>query len=307
VRLGELAHVVYESWLAYHPVRVYQPTELAARLAAEGARILITEADPVTGPVLEQALEIIGVTRGDPVNVDLATATRRGIPVLCTPGRNADAVAELTVAMLFAVARHVVAADREMRAGSVYANGELPQVRHRAHQLAGRTFGVVGLGAVGRAVRWRMEGLGMKVIACDPNVPEATRALDQLLAESDVVSMHVPAAAETAGMIGALQFAAMRGGAIYLNTARAALHDVDALVATLSSGHLFGAGLDHFDGEWLDPGHPLAVMPNVVLTPHIGGATYDAEVNHTAMIVADIERMLHGERPLHCANPEVLG
>jgi D-3-phosphoglycerate dehydrogenase len=107
-------------------------------------------------------------------------------------------------------------------------------------------------------------------------------------------------------MIGPAQFAAMRPGAIFLNTARAALHDVDALVSELGSGRLAGAGLDHFDGEWLDPGHPLAALPTVVLTPHLGGATYDSETNHTTMLVADIERLLRGEQPLHCANPEVL-
>lgn len=305
-RLRELADVVQDSWLDHHPVRLHQPDELAERLAREKAEILITEADPVTGPVLEQPLTVVAVTRGDPVNVDLPAATRRGIPVLHTPGRNADAVAELTVALLFAVARHVVIADREVRAGSVYDGGELPQVRHRAHELAGKTIGLVGLGAVGRAVRWRMAGLGMTVIACDPNVPAAGHSLGELLAESDVVSLHLPASAQTAGLIGPAQFAAMRPGAIFLNTARAALHDTDALVTALRSGHLAGAGLDHFEGEWLSPDHPLAASPSVVLTPHIGGATFDSEANHTAMIVADIERLLRRERPAHCANPEVL-
>lgn len=234
-RLNELADVVQDSWLDHHPVRLYQPAELAARLADERAEILITEADSVTGPVLEQPLKVVAVTRGEPSNVDLQAATRRGIPVLNTPGRNADAVAELTVAMLFAVARHVLVADREVRAGTVYEGGELPQVRHRGRELAGQTFGLIGLGAVGRAVRWRMEGLGLNVITCDPYVPAATHALPDLLAESDVVSLHVPATVRTAGMIGQEQFAAMRPGAIFLNTARAALHDEDALVDAIKS------------------------------------------------------------------------
>jgi D-3-phosphoglycerate dehydrogenase / 2-oxoglutarate reductase len=305
-RLREHAEVVADSWLDHHPVRLYQPAELAERLAKERAEILITEADAVSGPVLDHPLTAVAVTRGDPTNVDLAAATRRGIPVLCTPGRNADAVAELTVGLLFAVARHIVMADREVRAGTVYAGGELPQVRHRARELAGLTIGLVGLGAVGRAVEWRMRGLGLDVIACDPNVAGAGHSLATLLAESDIVSLHLPASPLTLGLIGRAEFAAMRPGAIFLNTARAALHDVDALVAALGSGQLAGAGLDHFEGEWLDPGHPLAAQPTVVLTPHIGGATYDTETNHTTMIVADLERLLHGERPLHCANPEVL-
>ena len=182
----------------------------------------------------------------------------------------------------------------------------LPYQRYRAWQLAGRTAGLVGLGAVGRATKWRLEGLGMRVIAADPFSPDATHELDDLLAEADVVSMHAAVGPATVGMIGEAQFARMQPGAIYLNTARAGLHDVDALVAALQGGHLGGAGLDHVDGEVLPAGHPLLELPNVVLTPHIGGATYDTEVNHTDMVAGDVVRILRGERPVHIANPEVL-
>ena len=107
-------------------------------------------------------------------------------------------------------------------------------------------------------------------------------------------------------MMGADQFAAMPPGSVYLNTARAALHDIDALVDALRSGHLGGAGLDHFDGEQLPVDHPVARLDNVVLTPHIGGATYDTEINHSPMIADDIARVLGASVPQHCANPEVL-
>jgi D-3-phosphoglycerate dehydrogenase len=107
-------------------------------------------------------------------------------------------------------------------------------------------------------------------------------------------------------MMDGTRFAAMRPGALFLNTARAGLHDLDALTDALVSGHLGGAGLDHFDGEQLPARHPLIGLDNVVLTPHIGGATYDTEVTHTAMVADDIARLLAGERPHHCANPEVL-
>jgi D-3-phosphoglycerate dehydrogenase len=105
--------------------------------------------------------------------------------------------------------------------------------------------------------------------------------------------------------MGAEQFAAMKAGAVYLNTARAMLHDTDALVGALQSGHLGGAGLDHFKGEQLATDHPLVGMSNVVLTPHIGGATYDTEANHSRLIADDVARILRGERPVHCVNPEV--
>jgi D-3-phosphoglycerate dehydrogenase len=164
----------------------------------------------------------------------------------------------------------------------------------------------VGLGSVGRATKWRLEGLGMRVIAHDPYATDATHELDELLGEADVVSMHALVSPESMGMIGAKQFAAMRDGAIYINTARAALHDTDALVEALTTGHLGGAGLDHFDGEILPEGHPLLALTNVVLTPHIGGATYDTEANHTTMIANGLAQLLRGETPENCVNPEVL-
>src|SRR5690606_16924629 len=124
--------------------------------------------------------------------------------------------------------------------------------------------------------------------------------------EADVVSLHAAVGPDTIGLIGADRFARMQPGAVFLNTARAALHDTDALVDALRRGHLGGAGLDHVDGEVLPAGHPLLELPNVVLTPHIGGATYDTEVNHTTMVAGDVVRLLRGERPRHVANPEVL-
>jgi D-3-phosphoglycerate dehydrogenase len=102
------------------------------------------------------------------------------------------------------------------------------------------------------------------------------------------------------------QFAAMKDGAIYINSARALLHDTDELVGALQSGHLAGAGLDHFEGEHLAPDHPLCGMQNVVLTPHIGGATYDTEANHSKLIADDVGRILRGDKPVNCVNPEVL-
>ena len=118
--------------------------------------------------------------------------------------------------------------------------------------------------------------------------------------------MHAAVTPESQGMIGAEQFARMREGAIYLNTARAGLHDTDALTASLADGHLGGAGLDHFDGEHLAVDHPLCAMDNVVLTPHIGGATYDTEANHTTLIVDGLVSLLDGGKPSNLVNPEVL-
>jgi D-3-phosphoglycerate dehydrogenase / 2-oxoglutarate reductase len=304
--LRELGDVVLDPWIDHQPLRLYSADQLAARAAELRASVLICEADQCAGPVLDLPLEAIGATRADPTNVDVAGATAAGIPVLRAPGRNADAVAELVVGLLLAATRGLVAADRDVRDGQVYRDGSIPYQRFRAWQVAGRTAGLVGLGAVGRATRWRLEGLGMRVIAADPYAPDATHDLDALLAESDVVSMHAAVTPETVGLMSADRFAAMRTGAVYLNAARAALHDLDALTKALASGHLAAAGLDHFEGEALATDHPLVGLPNVVLTPHIGGATYDTEANHTALMAAGLAALLRGEVPDNLANPEVL-
>jgi D-3-phosphoglycerate dehydrogenase len=308
--LRRVAEVVYDPWIEQIPLRILNGEKLAERLRAEGADILIVESDSVKGPVFEVPLVAIGSCRGDPNNVDVASATAAGIPVLRAPGRNADAVAELTMALMLAVNRWVVPADHDVRTEQVYAGGKIPYQRYRAWQLAGRTAGVVGLGAVGRAAAWRFAGLGMRVLSYDPYNPDATHhtpaELDQMLGECDVVSMHAVVTPETERLIGAAQFTAMKDGAIYLNTARAMLHDTDALVGALQSGHLAGAGLDHFEGEHLAADHPLCAMQNVVLTPHIGGATYDTEANHSRLIADDVARILRGDKPVNCVNPEVL-
>ena len=304
--LRSIADVVLDPWIDHFPIRILNGEQLAERVEAEHADVLIVESDFVQGRVLDLGLRAIGSCRGDPNNVDVATATARGIPVLRAPGRNADAVAELTVALLLAVNRGVVRADRDVREDQTYRDGTIPYQRFRAWQLAGRTAGIVGLGAVGRATRWRLEGLGMRVVAYDPYSPDATHSLDALLEESDVVTMHAVVSPETKAMIGAAQFERMRDGAIYLNTARAMLHDTDALVAALQSGHLAGAGLDHFDGEHLAVDHPLCAMGNVVLTPHIGGATYDTEANHSKLIADGLATLLAGGKPDNLVNPEVL-
>jgi D-3-phosphoglycerate dehydrogenase / 2-oxoglutarate reductase len=304
--LRELGEVVLDPWIDHQPLRLYSAEQLAARAGEVGATVLICEADRCAGPVLDLPLEAIGATRGDPTNVDVAGATAAGIPVLRAPGRNADAVAELTVALLLAATRRLVAADRDVREGDIYRDGSIPYQRYRAWQLAGRTAGLVGLGAVGRATKWRLEGLGMRVIASDPYGAEATHDLDDLVAEADVVSMHAAVTPDTVGLMSDKRFAAMREGAVYVNAARAALHDLDALTAALASGHLAAAGLDHFEGEMLATDHPLVGMANVVLTPHIGGATYDTEANHTLLMAEGLAALARGQVPANLANPEVL-
>jgi D-3-phosphoglycerate dehydrogenase / 2-oxoglutarate reductase len=305
-KLQQLADVIYDPWIDQTPLRIYTPEQLADRITAEAADVIVVEGDSVRGPVLDLGLRAIASTRGDPNNVDVPGATAAGIPVLNTPARNADAVAEMAVALLLAATRHLVTADADVRSGNMFRHGSIPYQRFRAAEIAGLTAGLVGLGAVGRALQWRLSGLGLRVIAYDPYNDEARHSLDELLAEADVISLHTPVTDGTIGMIGAKQFAAMRDGVVFLNTARAQLHDTDALVDALRAGKVGAAGLDHFVGEVLATDHPLTGMPNVVLTPHIGGATWNTEARQAQMVADDLEAVLSGNTPAHIVNPEVL-
>ena len=305
-KLREFADVVYDPWIDHTPLRIYSAEQLAERASSESADVLVVESDSVSGPVFDLPLRAIAATRGDPNNVDVPGATKAVIPVLYTPGRNADAVAEMAIALLFAATRHLITADADVRAGQAFRDGTIPYRRFRAWEVAGQTAGLVGLGAVAKALKWRLEGLGLNVIAHDPYNEEARHSLAELLAEADVVSLHAPVTDETVGMIGPGQFATMRDGVVFLNTARAQLHDTDALVDALRSGKVAAAGLDHFVGEWLPTDHPLASMPNVVLTPHIGGATWNTEARQAQIVADGLEALLSGRTPTHIFNPEVL-
>ena len=234
--LHELADLTLDSWLDQPTLRIYNAAQLAARVAEEGANIVVVESDVCGTDLYEQPMIAVASCRGDPNNVDVAAATEAGVPVLFAPGRNADAVAELAVALLFACTRGIVPADKDVREGEIYRDGKIPYQRYRAWEMAGKTVGLVGLGAVGRAFRWRLRGLGLDVLAYDPYADDATSSLDELFAKSDVISVHAPVTEETTGMIGTDAFAKMKDGVVYLNTARAKIHDTDALVAALEIG-----------------------------------------------------------------------
>ena len=266
-KLRQLADVVYDPWIDQTPLRIYTAEQLAERASAENADVLVVESDSVGGPVFELPLLAVASTRGDPNNVDIAGATAAGIPVLHTPGRNADAVAEMTIALLFAATRHVLTADADVRAGQVFRDGTLPYQRFRAWEIAGRTAGLVGLGAVARALRWRLTGAGRERHRLRPvqrgGQPQPRRTARRGRRRLAARARHRRHRRDD-------RRRAVRGDArrrVFLNTARAQLHDTDALVDALRSGKVAAAGLDHFVGEWLPADHPLAAMPNVVLTP----------------------------------------
>jgi phosphoglycerate dehydrogenase-like enzyme len=314
-RLARRMEVVHEDWKVRQSI-YFDGAEFAARIKSVGADVLVVEADLVHADVLEGCpLVMIGCCRGDPVNIDLELATRKGIPVFHTPGRNADAVADLTLAFLLMLARHLGPIQDTFRAGAkrITGAGDYLEMysRFTGVELGGRTVGLVGFGAVGREVATRLLAFKARVLAYDPYVDTpppgvAMRGLDDLLRESDFVSLHAPVTPETQNLVSRDRLALMKPTAYFVNTARAALTDEDALYEMLAAGRLAGAALDVLAEEPLQPDNRFLKLPNVLVAPHIGGATVDVTRHQSEIVVDAIERHLRGERPRWVANPAVL-
>jgi D-3-phosphoglycerate dehydrogenase len=317
----DFADVIDEpDWLAATPselrIREYLGSPDQVIAALDRHDILVVQGAPVTDAVMEAApgLRLICVARGGPVNVDVETATARGIPVVTTPGKNATAVAELTIAAMIILARRIPEALRHIQEGGAIYVDNYEGANWFGRELDAKTLGIVGFGQIGRRVASRAAALGMRVVAHDPYLPAATieehgaepLGLDESLAVSDHVSLHARATAENRGLMGARQFAAMKPGAYFINTARDILVDEAALDAALGSGRLGGAALDVASPAQVGQRHPLLAWSNVLLLPHIGGATQETLENGGRMAAAEIERFASGRPLLNVANPMVL-
>jgi phosphoglycerate dehydrogenase-like enzyme len=286
--------------------------------------VLIVETDPVTGDVLRRNPRLMAVAccRGNPVNVDAATAAALGIPILYTPGRNAEAVADFTIGLIISQLRHIAdsyhlllseqltggAHQAEMRTGGENTwrtEDGVPRSRQFAGpELNTLVLGIIGFGQIGRAVALRGLAFGMKVVAFDPYRRSrlsrvAMVSLPVLLRSADVISVHCKLTTETDGMIGAGELALVKPEAVLVNTARAKVVDEVALVDALRRGALRGAALDVFREEPLPPESPFFALPNVTLTPHLGGASSSVVERQSGMVVEDLERLLSGRRPRH--------
>ena len=276
--------------------------------------LLVVEVEQITAGVLEAApqLELIAACRGAPSNVDLNHATARGIPVLHTPGRNAEAVADFALGLMLAVGRNICRADRHLRKGGWHVGTEIPYFHFRGPELSGKCLGLLGCGHIGAALAERGQALGMDVLAHDPYVtPQEVDGLaklvpmDTLLTRADFLSLHVPVSDETEHMIGAAEISQMKSSVYLVNTARAAVVVEDALYRALETERIAGAALDVFWEEPLPKDSRWRRLDNVILTPHMAGAADDVKKHHTAMIIDDVRKFGQGERPSRVANSEV--
>ena len=278
------------------------PAQIAGRV--RDAQILIVHGAPVTDEVLAAApnLRLICCARGGPVNVDVAAASARHIPIVNTPGKNAESVADQALAFMIMLARGFPKAQRFLIEGGTLGESAFEGARFIGHDLGGHVLGLVGFGNVGSRVHRRALAFGMRLVVYDPYVhvgelasTEQVSTLGELLAKSDFVSLHLRATAETQNFFGATQFSAMKPASYFLNTARETLVDEEALDAALTSGHLAGAALDVVRPR-SEPGpHPLLRHENVVITPHVGGATHETLLRGVTMVADEIQRFATGE------------
>jgi autoinducer 2 (AI-2) kinase len=317
-RLKKLMDVHVEDWRVTKKI-FFDGAEFARRMNEEKCDVVIVEADLVHSEVIEgAAVKMIGACRGDPVNVDVKLASERGVPVFHTPARNADAVADLTLCFMLMLARHVHDAVSMLKGGRnrfSEAGDYLKMYEAMTGvELYGRTVGIVGFGAIGQRVAKRVSAFGARALAFDPFLPDEVFArlgaergdLDRVLREADFLTIHAPDAPQTRGMIGARELGLMKEGAYFLNLARASVVEEEPLYQAIASSRIRAAAFDVFWNEPVQPDDRFVQLPNVIATPHIGGATVDVVRHQGEMMCDTIEAYLRGERPPYIANPEVL-
>lgn len=311
-RLRQSLEVIYESWTDTR--RLVPAEELIDRIQGQDIEILVVEADFVFREVFERArkLKFVGACRGNVTHVDIEAATEHGVPVVNTPARNAIAVAELAVGLMLALVRNIPAAHQLVSSGG-WVDPTAPYFSLRGTELSGKTIGIVGFGAIGQQVAKRLSAFETSILVYDPYVaPEKIKGvgarpleLDELIQQSDFVTIHCPTVPETMGLISAQRIALMKPTAYLVNTASAAIVDREAIAKALREGRIAGAAFDVYETWPVQPEDPLLKLDNVILTPHIGGATDETVVRHSLMMAEDIERFLRGQRPKNMLNPQV--
>ncbi len=324
--INEICDVTIDGW--GKELRILEEDELIEKL--KGNEILITSYDKVTKKVIDNnpQLKLIVCTRSNPVNIDYMTAAERNIPIVYTPGRNSDCTAEFTIALMLSIANRIPMVYQDLKNGKFLArkskesktneglredvtwslDGNSPYVLYKGVQLKEKTLGIVGYGDIGQKVAQLARAFGMKILVCDPYISEVrindnvqTKVeFHELLKESDFVSTHVKVVEETRKMFNEIVFKKMKKTAFFINTSRGAVVDEDALIVALREGEICGAALDVYASEPLMEDHPfITELNNVVISPHLGGATYQAITNHTMMVIEDLRNFASGKQMIN--------
>jgi D-3-phosphoglycerate dehydrogenase / 2-oxoglutarate reductase len=280
--------------------------------ALAGCELAVTQLGAFTATVIESspALRWIGVSRGGPVNVDLAAASAAGVAVSFAPGRNAVAAAEYTISLMLDAMRHVARSDSYLRAGQW--RGDYYTYENSGIELDGATVGLVGYGAIGSIVARILLAFGATVLIHDPYVDPARASedgvvpvdLDELLTRSSIVSLHARVTPETRHMLNAENLALLPQGAVLVNMARGDLLDYDCLPALIESGRIGALAVDVFDEEPPPSSWPLFRFDQVTTTPHLAGATKQTAHRAASIVAAEAARFLNGQPLLHLANPD---
>jgi len=276
------------------------------------AEVLITRGAPVTRKIIQSArvLKVIGQTGTGTDNIDVPAASERGILVVNAPGLNSVSVAEHTFALILALAKNLRRFDSELRAGNPGIRDDLLPENE---EIAGKTIGIIGLGAIGSEAARLADAFGMKVVGFDPYVAKERfeaasvrpAGLETLLKASDIVTLHVPLSGETRNLIGRRELSLMKKGSILINCSRGGIVDEGALSRALDSGHIAGAGIDVFEKEF-NPSNPLFKNPRAIVTPHVAGHTKEARMRIMSSLVDDIKLALSGGTPKNLVNKSEL-
>ena len=285
------------------PEAVSLPENLFA--GVEDYDIIIVQFTPLKQQVIEQArkLKLIGVLRGGVENIDVPYATKKCVAVANTPGRNARAVAEFTIGLIFAEVRNIARSHAALKAAhwrkDFLNSEEIPE-------LWGKTVGLIGLGAVGMLVSRYLQAFGCKIIAYDPYVQQEQGivflGLEEVLRQADIVSVHARYTKETHHLISAKEIAMMKPSAILVNTARSGLVDQDSLVKALQGHRIRGAALDVFDVEPIMDEDEILKLDNITITSHLAGSTRDAFINSPLLFSSMLQKALSGGDRLSVVN-----